>query len=153
MNGGGEMNYKKYIWDGSYTLEAAFVMPVILGIIFAWMFQLFYLHDQLVISGYNIKMLVKCREGATAFEELTETERMEAVQRELWVLQLTHMNQKEGLLMEKSVVQGNAGWDISILRWFLKNGYNYKNTAKLYNTKPETWVRLNAEKNRDDGKE
>ena len=39
----------RYMWDGSYTVEAAFIVPVVLGILYGWMFQLFYLHDQVVI--------------------------------------------------------------------------------------------------------
>lgn len=31
----------RYMWDGSYTVEAAFIVPMVLGIRYAWMFQLF----------------------------------------------------------------------------------------------------------------
>ena len=41
----------RYLWDGSYTVEAAFIVPMVLGILYAWMFHLFYLHDQVVMDG------------------------------------------------------------------------------------------------------
>ena len=47
----------RYMWDGSYTVEAAFIVPMVLGIMYAWMFQLFYLHDQMVMDGMTIGMI------------------------------------------------------------------------------------------------
>ena len=47
----------RYMWDGSYTVEAAFIVPMVLGIMYAWMFQLFYLHDQMVMDGMLQEMI------------------------------------------------------------------------------------------------
>ena len=34
---------------GSYAVEAAFVVPVVLGMIFAMIYVLYYLHDKAVV--------------------------------------------------------------------------------------------------------
>ena len=49
----------RYMWDGSYTVEAAFIVPMVLGIMYAWMFQLFYLHDQMVMDGMLQEMILQ----------------------------------------------------------------------------------------------
>lgn len=50
--------------QGSYTVEAAFVVPVILGILFALLYFLFYEHDKVVLYG-NVKrgVLASAQEG------------------------------------------------------------------------------------------
>jgi len=41
--------YKAFRMKGSYTVEAVFVVPIILGLIFAMIYVIFYLHDKAVV--------------------------------------------------------------------------------------------------------
>lgn len=45
------MKRNYYCCEGSYTVEAAFVVPFVLGIIFMLMFMFFYEHDKAVVYG------------------------------------------------------------------------------------------------------
>ena len=48
---------KKYDISGNYTVEAAFIVPMILGIVFAIMYMLFFLHDKVVLQE-NLRTVV-----------------------------------------------------------------------------------------------
>ena len=55
------MNDKmKHICNGSYTVEAAFIMPLILFVIIALCYLSFYMHDKIIIqsladdAGYKV---------------------------------------------------------------------------------------------------
>ena len=75
----------RYMWDGSYTVEAAFIVPVVLGILYGWMFQLFYLHDQVVIDGMLQEMVVLRQEKKECGEQEIDRWR-EKLQEALWSL-------------------------------------------------------------------
>ena len=38
-------------WKGSYTVEAAFVIPIVLGVVFVLLYALFWVHDQCVLQA------------------------------------------------------------------------------------------------------
>lgn len=42
---------KKYVLKGSYTVEASFLLPVILSVIVILMYLAFYIHDKSVLSS------------------------------------------------------------------------------------------------------
>lgn len=68
--------------SASYTVEAAFIVPLILGIIFALLYVLFYEHDKAVLYG-NVKreIVVLAQE-----ETLPDTaEWRERLQKHLWI--------------------------------------------------------------------
>lgn len=45
---------------GSYTVEAALVMPVIIGVFAALLYMIFFLHDQYIIRIYADRMAQEC---------------------------------------------------------------------------------------------
>lgn len=46
--------------DGSYTVEAALIMPIILGILSATLYMIFFLHDKYIIHVYADRMAQEC---------------------------------------------------------------------------------------------
>ncbi|MDE6851673.1 MAG: hypothetical protein K2J67_04180 [Lachnospiraceae bacterium] len=60
QKGGEKQRYGKRGWvSASYTVEAAFIVPIILGICFAFMYFLYYEHDKALLYA-NIKREVIC---------------------------------------------------------------------------------------------
>ena len=56
----GKQGYRKKGWlSASYTVEAAFIVPIILGICFALLYFLYYEHDKALLYA-NIKQEVIC---------------------------------------------------------------------------------------------
>ena len=41
--------HKRYEISANYTVEAAFVVPIILGMIFSMIYMLFVLHDKVIL--------------------------------------------------------------------------------------------------------
>ena len=50
---------KRYKISANYTVEAAFVVPIILGMIFSMIYMLFVLHDKVILHE-NIRYNVIC---------------------------------------------------------------------------------------------
>ena len=60
---------KRYRVSANYTIEAAFIVPMILGIIFAMIYMLFFLHDKVILQE-NIRYSVIClAEGGESSKE------------------------------------------------------------------------------------
>ena len=51
--------HKRYEISANYTVEAAFVVPIILGMIFSMIYMLFVLHDKVILHE-NIRYNVIC---------------------------------------------------------------------------------------------
>ena len=51
--------HKRYKISANYTVEAAFVVPIILGMIFSMIYMLFVLHDKVILHE-NIRYNVIC---------------------------------------------------------------------------------------------
>ena len=49
--------------DGSYTVEAAFIVPIILGIAFVIMYVLFLLHDKAMLQANLDNVIFLLAEG------------------------------------------------------------------------------------------
>lgn len=151
---------------GSYTVEAAFLIPMILGIASAWMFQLFYLHDQAVISGMLLEAVMQedtfTGEGYGGREEeeggggesgedglgyegngerLGDSEK-ETIQSRLWLLRIYSFRRRKGVQGVKYVLRSEAAWDIPVMKRFLKNHFIYCADVEAGKLRPETFVRL-----------
>ena len=92
---------RKQQWlRGSYTVECAFIVPIVLGIIFALMYVLFYEHDKLVAQG-NIRSGIL--EYVTEGGELPETSQWKKqVQSKLWMGTVTEADIRHSGLTVKA---------------------------------------------------
>lgn len=133
----------KYLWDGSYTMEAAFIVPMILGILYAWMFQLFYLRDCAVMSGMLMDFTIQAQTGVE--EEADEERNRELIQACLWITRITTFQQTETRLLEKQKIEGSATWHIPVMEQFLENHFHNAIEEKLPRTHPESVLRYRNE--------
>ncbi|MCI5640977.1 MAG: pilus assembly protein, partial [Lachnospiraceae bacterium] len=78
--------------SGSYTVEMAFVFPIILGILFAILFVLFYKHDELMVQ-HNL------REGLLQHEDTLpkKQEWKSELQANLWMGQVKSCEIKQNI--------------------------------------------------------
>lgn len=111
-------NWQKYGREGSYTVEAAFIIPVILGIIFALLYFLFYEHDKVVLQG-NIQM--GTMQIAREEKELPSTKEWKnGIQKNLWIGTVT----KGGIEKKKLYIAGSGvvemSWKIPVMQFFLQ---------------------------------
>lgn len=161
--------------DGSYTVEAAFLVPMILGIVFAWIFMIFYLHDQVVICGLMQEAAVSEREVlytgdekgrgtetdgeesfVTSLENGTERGIQDRIQSYLWLVRSESVQRKKGPLRTKLVFRGTAAWNIPIMHGFLGD-MTCRVTAQTGNVRPVTLLRAGlhrqTEEQENDGTE
>lgn len=103
---------------GSYTVECAFIVPIVLGIIFALMYVLFYEHDKLVAQG-NIRSGIL--EYVTDGEELPELSQWKKqVQSKLWMGTVTEADIRHSGLAVKATANIQLQWRLPVLNQFLE---------------------------------
>ena len=132
----------RYMWDGSYTVEAAFIVPMVLGIMYAWMFQLFYLHDQMVMDGMLQEMILQplAEEGADRKAELDDWE--EKIQKCLWIAAVDQLDIKQNALVIKGRLSASAVWHIPVMQMFLGNHFQSNITHSISAVQPEKALRI-----------
>ncbi len=150
----------RYFWDGSYTVEAAFLIPMILGVTYAWMFQLFYLRDQVVMNGMLEEMVIEAQSDRGWDEEQEdgkmeagaqpgregdreqEDEDMQELQDHLWIADIHSMIQTKDLAQTKYKIRASAVWDIPVMEQFLGSRFSSSLTKRLDRMDPETVLRI-----------
>jgi hypothetical protein len=131
-----------YMWDGSYTVEAAFILPMILGILYAWMFQLFYLRDQVVMRGMLDEMVVECQMGRESGEEDSQEAYKQMIQSCLWIAKITSLQQKNNVLQTKCNLKASATWGISLIEPYLGTYFQSDLSSSVGSVHPEKTLRL-----------
>ncbi len=134
---------KYFLGRGSYTVEAAFIVPLIMGIVFAWMFVMFYLHDRVIMKGMlqDVVMAQKERPFTTGESWKTPEVDAEELRSLLWVTDIESIRMKKGVLQDRYVVTGTASWNIPSMHWFVKE-LRCEITVETGRTEPETWLRM-----------
>lgn len=125
---------------GSYTVEAAFVMPFVLGIVFTIWYTLFLLHDRAILQA-NLNNIV----FMLAEEEIAEEEYSSYLERGLWLMELKELHVKDGKLMVRGRVRGLADLKISVLKFFLQGRQEISLSEYYAKTHPEAVLRFGAE--------
>lgn len=77
---------KKLKLDGSYTVEAAFIVPIIFGILFAMMFMLFMLHDKVILYANIKENIVAVSEKRIVYKNSLEWQ--SEIQKNMWLFKV-----------------------------------------------------------------
>lgn len=140
----------RYMWDGSYTVEAAFIVPVVLGILYGWLFQLFYLHDQVVMNGMLQEMVVLCQEKKECGQQEVD-EWKEKLQEALWIAQVDGFQFQKNSVCTKGKVSASAVWKIPIMQPFLGNCFRSSVSQTISSVQPETALRIRGKEGETGG--
>lgn len=101
---------KRYWAEASFTIESAFVVPLVLGMILAFLYFLFVLHDQVVLSGRLQTNMVAIAESDDT-ESVSEIAWKKSLQQNVWMLKMKQSQVSceplcwNGSVDEKMVVQ------------------------------------------------
>ena len=79
---------RHYKMKGSYAIEAAFVVPIILGLIFAMIYMLYYFHDKNVVYSNMQKAVADVADGRKEYKSNKEWQ--EDMQNNLWMFKVAH---------------------------------------------------------------
>lgn len=105
--------------EGSYTVEAALLVPIVLGIIFSLFYFLIYEHDKVVLTGnLNEQMVLFETGGVTAIPEEREWQKM--MQKHLWMAEVTEGGVKKRADWIEGRVNARMRLSVPVMNWFLK---------------------------------
>lgn len=111
-------NRQMRFWsNGSYTVEAAFIVPILLGMVFAVLYLLFLFHDRIVLQENGYEALYSMAEGSLSADNRSMKGRVENA---LWIVQVnkTKVAKKHKVITGR--VEAEVQWDIPVMNFFLK---------------------------------
>ena len=98
----------------SYTVEAAFIMPILLGILFLLMYVMFFLHDRAVLQG-NFSYVL-CRIAEDKEEQKNARERLSGG---LWSAEIDHVQWKRTSGKISGEAEGKVKLKIPVVSYFI----------------------------------
>lgn len=141
------MNRQKNLaWNGSYTIEAAFIVPIILGIVFAWMLQLFYLHDQAILNGTLKEIMIQEQIQTYCQTDTGSPTAKKQLQEHLWILKVTKCKRTRKALRVQYQVESKSQWQISLAKRFLGDSFLYQINNQCYRVQPDWLLRIRGKK-------
>lgn len=121
-------------------MEAAFVVPMVLGIIFALMYVLFWGHDKLVAYGNMRSGILKC---AINGEELPEQSQWRSeIQSNLWMGKVVDGDISENALRVKGSAKIELQLQIPVLNIFMEDKQEIRCEDTWESWQPAQVVRL-----------
>lgn len=131
--------FKLFRMKGSYTIEAAFVIPVILGLIFAMIYIIFYLHDKNIVYCNMQKAVVHVAEGKKEYKDNKEWQ--QDIQENLWIFKVVSGAVNKDKLYIKSEAVAECSLDIPVISYFINSRQEIKAENKYLAIHPESIIR------------
>lgn len=126
--------------NGSYTVEAAFVAPIVLGIAFLILYTLFLQHDKVILQANLENALFLAVEGDSSCKQRCQ----EYLQKSLWCMEIQETELSDGMVWIRGNVAAEAFWKIPVLTYFT-NGKQKLSLSESYSTiQPEEIIRYGA---------
>ncbi len=124
---------------GSYTVEAAFVIPVILGLIFAMIYVIFYLHDKTVVYCNMQQAVVHVAEGKKEYKDNKEWQH--DIQKNLWIFRVVSGAVNKDKLYIKSEAAAECSLNIPVVNYFIDSKQEIRAEDKYLAIHPEFIIR------------
>ncbi len=131
---------KRWNKRGSYSVEAAFIVPIVLGICFTVLYTLFLLHDRCVLAGNVHEVLM-----LSAAENLAEENCQEYLEKPLWCMDVTAVQRKESGGSVRFIVQAEADIKIPVMNIFMKHLQKFTLQASYPVRQPDGIIRYRRE--------
>lgn len=128
---------RMYWFKGSFTVEAAFVVPVLLGIAFVILYLLFLFHDRVVLQENGYQALCAMAEETIDVDSRTLRKEIDDA---LWIVQVKKANitKKRQVITGKVVAQ--VQWEIPVIHFFLQEKQSIDWNQKVSCIHPEEVV-------------
>lgn len=126
---------------GSYTVEAAFIVPIVLGLVFVVLYMTFLLHDKVVLQANLDNLIFLLAEG----EEVDGREYEEYLSRALWITGLQDVEVKDGALEVRGKAAGSAYVDIPVISLFMSGKQESSFSESFYKIQPEEVMRYGSD--------
>lgn len=128
------------IWlPAAYTVEAAFVIPIILGILFALIYFVYYEHDKIVLQGNIEEAVIRLVRNKEKVPDRTEWKKQ--IQKNLWMAQVEEGSISENSFRMKAFGMANMSLDIPVMKYFLAGQQSCSYTMQVQTWQPEQVIR------------
>ncbi|MCI9078340.1 MAG: pilus assembly protein [Lachnospiraceae bacterium] len=134
-----KMIYKTLKIKGSYTLEAIFIIPIVLGLIFAMIYVIFYLHDKTVFYCNMQQAVVHIAEDKKEYKD--DEEWQQDMQENLWIFRVVSGTVNKDKLYIKPEATAECNINIPIIGYFIDSKQEIKTDGKYLAIHPEFIVR------------
>jgi len=130
---------RHYKMEGSYAVEAAFIVPFILGLLFAVVYMLYYMHDRSVIYSNMQNAVINVAEGRRKYT--SDTEWQKDMQDGLWIFQVKSGKISQNKLYIKSDVKAECDLSIPVIRYFINSRQEIKTEDSYLAINPGYMIR------------
>ena len=143
----------KYNMSANYTVEASFIVPIILGLIFAMIYMLFILHDKVILQE-NLQTEVICiadKEIKTAGDKTENKKNVIAVNnkiinkkdiaKNMIILKVTNLTCNVGHFYITAEADTVSRLDIPVITYFMNRKKKISIKTRYLNIRPESMVR------------
>lgn len=101
--------------EGSYTVEAAFVVPVVLGMAFVILYTLFLQHDKVMLQANLDNLIFLMAEDCEDYRQ----EYQAYLQESLWCMKIKKAEVSSGIIKICASIEAEAVWEIPLLSYFI----------------------------------
>jgi len=134
---------KGRLWSGgSFTVEASFVVSMLLGIIFVILYLLFLFHDRIVVQENGCRALYSMAEGTLSADNFSM--RQEAGD-SLWIMRVKKATASTGVSKKGRTVKGRVvaevNWEIPVVELFMNNLQKVNWSQEVSCVHPEEVIR------------
>lgn len=128
---------------GSYTVEAAFIVPLILGLLFTIMYMVFFWHDKVMLQSnlQNVLYLLNEQQISCKKEEYDTY-----LEEYLWILEITNMEVSENTMAFRGEIYAETEVTIPVVSVFLSELPKVHISETCSKVQPEQIKRLKENK-------
>lgn len=119
----------------SFTVEAVFIMPILLGIVFLLMYVMFILHDRIVLQGNFLYALCQVAENK---EERYDCEKL--LSKALWAAKVEKIKIERNERKVYGEVRGKLSLKIPVMSFFIKEIQYISCSGEYYFIQPEQMI-------------
>ncbi|RKI43716.1 hypothetical protein D7V86_03065 [bacterium D16-51] len=123
---------------GSYTIEAAFIVPVVAGIAFLILYTLFLQHDRVILQANLDNGIFLLAEGKYKDKQ----DYGKDLQKHLWCMEVQEAELSDGIVLLQGKVAAEAFWEIPLLSYFIAGKESVVLSESYGCLQPEELLRL-----------
>ncbi len=127
-------------WNGSFTVEAVFVVPIVSGILFGYILLVFFLHDQLILQGHMMEQNVALAEEQVTYA--SDREWIQAMKEGLWILSVEKGSIRDTELQSRVRSVAEFAWNIPWIQSIFPSRKSVTVTHTIAKVKPSLVHRM-----------
>ena len=131
----------KRMENGSYTIEAVFVVPIVLGISFLILYTLFLQHDRVILQANLDNVLFLAAEGDSDCMQDYES----YLRKSLWCMEVQEAELSDGQVWVRGKVTAEAFWKIPVLSYLIAGQQRVSLSESYGRLQPEEILRYGAD--------